>query len=697
MQHFTFRALSKAALLVFALVANGGSISNVWAQDFEPSSIRQLVLLIGNERYEHLPPIPFADATIRELANTMRVRGGFEHVHVLPTMHAPRDQSDAGSASAMLKNELALRLSQAEPNSQILFVFLGHGFADSDGKLYLAPIDFDPKKPAGTGIPVNWLRNKIADCKAKSKLLVFDAGYVTNVANQCGLADVSSQELAAPFDSLCGTSTIASCSEGECSRLWPGNRQSLFGYWLKQGMKGLSDANGDGSVSVDELYEYVRENVDYVARKLFDKPQTVVRFNGPASGARFAVARLKPIGLVTLLDDMAEQLATLNLLRSIESVGVPEFFPRARGQAREVDLGLMGRYCATELTRRLETQAKEHGADFHVVAMDEVHEALRSRGLEADDLQTMRLRGFEVQQCRPALAVGTFFRVGARELALRCRLLNTEDSTTLGVCGGIATINDREWILLGRTPGESVREDRHPFDPPTPDGPFRSYVDQLIEWLDEHSRGPHALLHRSYPYRIRIMVDDEERKPIFTGNHCYVGLRQGEKYSVRVELGEQVDESMFMHLFVNGRNTLPERSKLHGFGDELPSRWLPAQFMNPINAKSWVVRPEHNRTYTMRGFYHKTGSQAAYSEFRAGELSNELGRRQHFAEDLNCVTAAFYFPKRTRKNIALGEKRILDPPYRGPELGRLDGVVHIELVDIDALDEFVENSDRNPN
>ncbi len=66
-------------------------------------------------------------------------------------------------------------LARSGPNDTMIVYFSGHGFRDTDGKLYLAPLDINPADPAATGISVEWLRQQLAACPANFKLLVIDA------------------------------------------------------------------------------------------------------------------------------------------------------------------------------------------------------------------------------------------------------------------------------------------------------------------------------------------------------------------------------------------------------------------------------------------------------------------------------------------------------------------------------------------
>jgi uncharacterized caspase-like protein len=47
----------------------------------------------------------------------------------------------------------------------------------------------------------------------------------------------------------------------------PSLGHGLFTYYVLEGLQGKADRNGDGIVTVSELYEYVEDQVDTAARR----------------------------------------------------------------------------------------------------------------------------------------------------------------------------------------------------------------------------------------------------------------------------------------------------------------------------------------------------------------------------------------------------------------------------------------------
>ena len=224
-----------------------------------------------------------------------------------------------------MMTELPNWFKRVGPNDMILVYFSGHGFRDSAGKLYLAPLDCDPANAAATGVPVEWLREQIASCKARDKLLVLDACHAGSEKGEDDGPSVAAKDLGNEFENLAGVMTIASSEATEKSQIWDEKQQSLFSYWLNQALKGHADQNGDGVVEVHELYDFVYRNVTHTAQARFPRPQTPVRIVRPGIVSVPVVEQLQPQTLRQLLNDIADQLADNIADRKLEKVGVLEF------------------------------------------------------------------------------------------------------------------------------------------------------------------------------------------------------------------------------------------------------------------------------------------------------------------------------------------------------------------------------------
>ncbi len=578
----------------------------------------------------------------------------------------------------------------------MLVYFSGHGFRDNDGKLYLAPIDCDPADAAPTGVAVEWFRGQLASCKAKTKLLVLDACHAGTEKGEDDRRSVSAKDLGTPFRDLEGVVTLASSTTDEKSQIWEEKQQSLFTYWLNQGLKGHADRDADAAVTIDELYDYVFRNVTHSAKSRFSLAQTPVRIVRTGTLGVPVVVRLKPQGLKQVLADVAEQLAWAMEERKLGKVGVLEFTNDTKlGELLGADFGLLGRYCATELERQLMAAG---GDKFGVIDNRRLQSALKAQGFGLKDLGSpdalaelsRRAGGMR------AIALGTLQNRTGRVVTIQCKLLRTDGDDLAGSAGGSALLNESEWAMLGR----SIVVEPDDRRPPLPNesapagGTQPSLVDLLVNRIDQRAQGPHPMMDPRFPLRVKVMVKDpvsgevEERKGVFRGNDLYVPLRRGDVYELWVQ--NDTDQLVLMRLLVDGLNTLPDRpgkgmvvEPAGGAGG-----YAPAVRVNLDEARHWVLDPRAGKVNAVRGFFTKTGSDGRLLEFKVVDAQDSVAARQQFTDQIGLITAAFYDPKGGPRRVgtAFGNERTEDATEAARiEVGNLRTVIHIRYCEPEAV------------
>ncbi len=206
----------------------------------ETASARQWAILIGVEKYQRASPLRFTANDAVQIAHTLQARGGFDPDGILQITDDAPDLALRPEKANLLRL-LPLWLEKAGPNDKVIVYFSGHGFRDSQGKAYLAPSDVDPADPAATGIPIEWLRSQIAACRATFKLLILNACHAGSEKGEESAQGVAAEVLGQAFHNLEGGVTLASSTADEKSQIWEEKEQSLFSFWLKQGLKGHAD------------------------------------------------------------------------------------------------------------------------------------------------------------------------------------------------------------------------------------------------------------------------------------------------------------------------------------------------------------------------------------------------------------------------------------------------------------------------
>lgn len=668
--------VSMALLAAVGVVCLCGALHAAEKATAAKQSGRRQAILIGMGEYQKVTPLRFTANDVRQLALTLRERGDYDVLEIVDTANPAEGQSESEAMQAKVRE----CLEKLTAKDDVLVYFSGHGFRDKQENLFLAQINFDPTAPERGGVPVTWLREQLAGCKAKFKLLIIDACHGGSEKGDDATPSVTAKELGMPFQDLTSVVTLASSQAGEKSLVWNEKRQSLFTYWLNQGLKGHADPNNDGAVTIDELYGFVFRNVTDVAKQHFQLTQTPVRIVRSGTPGVPVVISLNPQTLKGIISDMAEQLATAIQMRGLKKVGVPEFTvdmgPREMlgGQ-----FGTLGRYCAVELERGL---LESSVGKFDVIQHDALQEVLQTKGYAVKDLSKASADDLKVNDTpTPALALGTLRSRTGRVMTLQCKLVDLDGQANFGAAGGAASLNESEWGMLGRSvrvpPPEGATVDA----PEPPD---------VFQRMDRDSQKTHPMLDPNFPHPVRIMVGNQERKGVFRGNDLFVPLKKGEVYCIHIE--NRTSAKVLMRLLVDGRNTLPEEVKSKGVHVEKRKpepRFEAAQTVNLAEARHWHLEP--NKAYSVAGFYSKLGADGTYREFTVADAPDSLTARERFGEDLGLITAAFYAPKGTARGPAglmteLGEERKQKlRMYAATEVGELLAVVHIRYVEPDVL------------
>lgn len=186
------------------------------------------------------------------------------------------------------------QLLQSDVNDGVLLFFAGHGLLDNKLDYYLATYDVNFEQPSENGLPYEELENLLDSIPARRKLMFIDACHsgevdkeetvflaaapvnqqpnittrgFKNVGGNIGLLNSFElmQELFGNIQKGTGAVVITSASGVEVALESSEWNNGAFTYTLLQGLKTTAaDKNGDGTVSVSEVRNYIIENVDKI-------------------------------------------------------------------------------------------------------------------------------------------------------------------------------------------------------------------------------------------------------------------------------------------------------------------------------------------------------------------------------------------------------------------------------------------------
>jgi uncharacterized caspase-like protein len=224
--------------------------------------------VVGIERYSNLPSVDFAqkDSSIMK-EYFIRVLGiPEENIKYLVDSQATKSTITGHLRSILPRN--------VEKDSNLYFYFAGHGFPEVvEGKIvdtYLVPYDGNTQFITESGYKIKELYEDLEKLNIQRSYVFLDACF-------SGGASRSQKMLAGTRPVLIDPPTIpfktdkvvalSSTKGGQASNSYPERKHGLFTYFLLGGLRGDADRDGDGWVSMEELFEYVRENVAKISRR----------------------------------------------------------------------------------------------------------------------------------------------------------------------------------------------------------------------------------------------------------------------------------------------------------------------------------------------------------------------------------------------------------------------------------------------
>lgn len=663
------RLACKPSLLALALAGVIPLVAS--AADFEG---RQWAILIGVENYQKATPLTYTMNDVDQLAKTLKDRGGLPAERVVKFVESSPDTRFQPLKSSLLE-QLPKWLKKPNSKDRLIVYFSGHGFRSQDGHLYLAPLDCDPANPAATGISVSWLRGQIAACPAPFKLLILDSCHAGTEKGEDAIKGASAKDLGEPFRDLEGVVTLASSTGDEKSQIWLEKKQSVFTYWLNQGLAGHADENGDAEVDIDELNKYVHKNVTHTAQTQLHRPQTPVRIIRGGSGTPI-VLELVPTKLKHLIKDMAQQMSWAMQERGLKKVGVLQFTADTPlGEALGGGFGTLGRWCTAELEKELLMSGT-----CEVIDSNRLIAALKKQKFTVDQLSSPQALQDLSKELggMPAIVMGTLRHRQHKTITLQCKLQNIEKESLVGAAGGSALLNENEWAMLGHS--VVIKPEDRP--PPVPGGELNQ-EGALITKLDEKATGAHPLQDPKFPYRVSVMINGQERKGIYRGNDYIIPVRNGEVYEVYVKLLN--NEQVCVKLLIDGLNSLPQKLK----GEKGIDTLEVAPIVKLDDAREWVLDPNTNqaRLWNFAGFVTETGANGKLRRFVVTDAAQSLAAQKNFTESVGLITAAFYSATSVRSGTIPQpwETDVPLPERRDLHAGDLISVVNIRYMDAEKF------------
>ncbi len=261
-----------------------------------PTPVRnQWAVIVGVGTYES-PSIPLLRYTVSDaeaIYQTLIGPAGFKKDHVLLLT----DKSEKKPTLRNIKWALGTFLGRsAQKDDTVVIYFAGHGAPEVDTRgverdglaKYLIPSDADPDDLYSTALPMDELQTIFGRIEAERVVVFLDACYSGSAG---GRTFASKKTRAGAVDDLFlerltrskGRAIITASRPNEVSIELPELHHGIFTYYMVQGLKGAADLNRDGIVTLQELYEYLEQQVTQKSRAVGGSQHPVMK--GELEGA----------------------------------------------------------------------------------------------------------------------------------------------------------------------------------------------------------------------------------------------------------------------------------------------------------------------------------------------------------------------------------------------------------------------------
>ncbi len=261
---------------------------------------RKFALVIGNTEY--------GDPGLVQLAAPQNDTDDFARVLRDPNICAFDDVR-------VLFNELSSTVIEAidaffderKPDDLLVLYFSGHGVRDELGSLYLAFKNTIRTRLRATAIKSDYIREAMDQSRSKRQVVILDC------CNSGAFPQGTKAEIGGPMGmapALQGYGRFVLTASDATQFAWEGDkligeaRDSLFTHFLVKGLEGEADSNGDGKITVDDLYDYAYEQISKVTAK-----QTPTKSAAKVEGefVMRRITRLEDIPPVALPAELLEE------------------------------------------------------------------------------------------------------------------------------------------------------------------------------------------------------------------------------------------------------------------------------------------------------------------------------------------------------------------------------------------------------
>jgi uncharacterized caspase-like protein/TolB-like protein len=235
-----------------------------------PRNVYAVIIGIGKYQDQRIPSLRYTVSDAQGLYDVLTDPnyGGVPKDHVKLLL-------DQDATDRNIKGAIGHWLSwQAQEEDTVIIYYSGHG-APEGGDTYWVTVNADIDSLYTTALNNKEISDMLMRIQAKRVIIFLDSCYSAATVNRTNQTRSVQTEI--PWDKFSGAGRVTiSASDGKQLSLEMDQYQhGVFTYYLLEGLKGKADTNRDGVVDVDEIWNYVKDQVTETARQA-GNPQTPV-------------------------------------------------------------------------------------------------------------------------------------------------------------------------------------------------------------------------------------------------------------------------------------------------------------------------------------------------------------------------------------------------------------------------------------
>ena len=238
-----------------------------------------IAVIIGNRDYTN-PDVPSVDFAIQDAKTVKKyfidVLGLDEHNIIYIENAKKADFERVFGTKEIFEGKL---YNWVKPHLSDVFIYYsGHGAPDlKNKKAYFMPTNGDPNYVKIDGYPLDVLYQNLEKIPAKSITVVLDACFSGGSQQGMLIKNASPMYIDVETPLFGKKFTLFTSASGDQIASWyPEGNHSLFTYYFLRALRGEADKDRNRKITVNEMNQFLSDNVPYMARRLYGREQTPV-------------------------------------------------------------------------------------------------------------------------------------------------------------------------------------------------------------------------------------------------------------------------------------------------------------------------------------------------------------------------------------------------------------------------------------